>query len=79
MNWDNTIAGALKILAVLVLVMMNGFFVAAEFGMVKLRATRRHRHLRRHLFAEETGTRTPSRRPVYFRSRPERPLQRPAC
>jgi len=39
MNWDNTIAGALKILAVLVLVMMNGFFVAAEFALVRIRET----------------------------------------
>ena len=39
MNWDATIVIALKILAVLVLVLLNGFFVAAEFALVKIRDT----------------------------------------
>src|ERR1700722_17857416 len=39
MNWDAAILIALKILAVLVLVLMNGFFVAAEFSLVRIRET----------------------------------------
>ncbi len=39
MNWDAAILTALKILAVLVLVLLNGFFVAAEFALVKIRDT----------------------------------------
>jgi CBS domain containing-hemolysin-like protein len=39
MNWDAAILIALKILAVLVLVLLNGFFVAAEFALVKIRDT----------------------------------------
>ena len=39
MNWDAIISIGLKILAVLVLVLLNGFFVAAEFALVKIRDT----------------------------------------
>jgi len=38
-NWDAAFTIAWKILAVLVLVGLNGFFVAAEFALVKVRAT----------------------------------------
>ncbi|MGD0745197.1 MAG: hemolysin family protein [Verrucomicrobiota bacterium] len=39
MNWDAAILIALKILAVLVLVLLNGFFVATEFALVRIRET----------------------------------------
>ena len=39
MNWHSIILGALKVLAVLLLVMTNGFFVAAEFALVRIRET----------------------------------------
>ncbi|HEX5397540.1 MAG TPA: hemolysin family protein [Verrucomicrobiae bacterium] len=39
MNWDNVILAGLKILAVLVLVLLNSFFVAAEFALVRIRET----------------------------------------
>ncbi|MGA3163907.1 MAG: hemolysin family protein [Verrucomicrobiota bacterium] len=39
MNGDAFILVALKILAVLALVLMNGFFVAAEFALVRVRET----------------------------------------
>ncbi len=39
MNWDAVILIALKILAVFVLVLLNGFFVAAEFALVRVRET----------------------------------------
>jgi len=39
MDWDAVISVALKILAVIVLVALNGFFVAAEFALVKVRDT----------------------------------------
>lgn len=39
MNWDAAIVIGLKILAVIVLVGLNGFFVAAEFALVKIRDT----------------------------------------
>ena len=39
MNWESIISVGLRILAVLVLVMLNGFFVAAEFALVKVRDT----------------------------------------
>ena len=39
MNWDILMLLALKILAVLVLVAINGFFVAAEFALVRIRET----------------------------------------
>jgi CBS domain containing-hemolysin-like protein len=38
-NWDAAILMVLKILAVLALVLLNGFFVAAEFALVKIRDT----------------------------------------
>ena len=61
-NWDAVILIALKILAVLALVLLNGFFVAAEFALVRVRETqldmlvargwrraRMARHIVRHL------------------------------
>ncbi len=39
MNWDHAIAIAWKIVAVALLVLLNGFFVAAEFALVKVRDT----------------------------------------
>ena len=39
MNWSAIILVALKILAVLALVLLNGFFVAAEFALVRIRET----------------------------------------
>ena len=39
MNWDLIISVGWKIIAVLILVMLNGFFVAAEFALVKVRDT----------------------------------------
>jgi len=39
MDWDAFIALALKIVAVILLVLLNGFFVAAEFAFVKIRDT----------------------------------------
>ncbi len=39
MHWNEVIAIVLKLLAVLVLVGLNGFFVAAEFSLVKIRDT----------------------------------------
>ena len=39
MNWNAAILIALKILAVFALVLMNGFFVAAEFALVRIRET----------------------------------------
>jgi CBS domain containing-hemolysin-like protein len=38
-NWDAIIFVTLKILAVLALVLLNGFFVAAEFALVRIRET----------------------------------------
>jgi len=38
-NWDAIIFIALKILAVFALVLLNGFFVAAEFALVRIRET----------------------------------------
>jgi len=39
MDWNAVIAIALKVLAVFALVLLNGFFVAAEFALVKVRQT----------------------------------------
>jgi CBS domain containing-hemolysin-like protein len=39
MNWDALILLSLKLLAVFALVALNGFFVAAEFAIVKIRDT----------------------------------------
>lgn len=39
MDWNAISLVVLKLLAVLVLVLLNGFFVAAEFGLVKIRDT----------------------------------------
>src|SRR5512143_10730 len=39
MNWDIAISTAWKIVAVVLLVLLNGFFVAAEFALVKVRDT----------------------------------------
>jgi CBS domain containing-hemolysin-like protein len=39
MNWNDAILVVLKILAVLALVLLNGFFVAAEFALVRIRET----------------------------------------
>lgn len=39
MNWDLIIVIGLKLLAVIALVLMNGFFVATEFALVKVRQT----------------------------------------
>src|SRR5277367_4258324 len=62
MNWHAAILVALKILAVIALVLLNGFFVAAEFSLVRIRETqldtlvaknwrraRMARHIVRHL------------------------------
>jgi CBS domain containing-hemolysin-like protein len=38
-NWDAIISVVLKILAVCALVLLNGFFVAAEFALVRIRET----------------------------------------
>lgn len=47
MNWDFLFAISLKLLAVLVLVFLNGFFVAAEFALVKVRETQLDELMRR--------------------------------
>jgi len=39
MDWDHVIGLVLKIFAVLILVALNGFFVATEFALVKVRHT----------------------------------------
>src|SRR5258706_7044632 len=39
MNWDALIDNGLKILAVFALVLLNGFFVAAELALVRIRDT----------------------------------------
>lgn len=39
MNWDFILGIAFKLLAVAFLVLLNGFFVATEFALVKVRAT----------------------------------------
>jgi len=39
MNWDVILSVTLRILGVVVLVLLNAFFVAAEFGLVKVRDT----------------------------------------
>jgi CBS domain containing-hemolysin-like protein len=39
MNFDTIIEVSLKIFAVLALVFLNGFFVASEFAIVKIRDT----------------------------------------
>src|SRR3954463_14747387 len=39
MNWDALIDNGLKIVAVLALVVLNGFFVAAELALVRVRDT----------------------------------------
>jgi CBS domain containing-hemolysin-like protein len=39
MSWDTVIGIGLKVVAVLLLVFLNGFFVAAEFALVKIRET----------------------------------------
>ena len=39
MDWDAVITILLRILAVFFLVLLNGFFVAAEFSLVKIRDT----------------------------------------
>jgi len=38
-DWDNAISIGLKIVAVFALVLLNGFFVASEFALVKVRDT----------------------------------------
>jgi CBS domain containing-hemolysin-like protein len=38
-NWETAILMVLKVLAVLALVLLNGFFVAAEFALVRIRET----------------------------------------
>src|SRR3954468_23830105 len=39
MNWDAIFENTLQLLAVAALVVLNGFFVAAEFALVKVRDT----------------------------------------
>ena len=39
MNWDDLMQDGLKLLAVAVLVLLNGFFVAAELALVRIRDT----------------------------------------
>ncbi len=39
MDWDTTISILLRVLAVILLVFLNGFFVATEFALVKIRDT----------------------------------------
>jgi CBS domain containing-hemolysin-like protein len=48
MNWDAIMAIGLRILAVLVLVLLNGFFVAAEFALVKVRDTQLRPLIQKH-------------------------------
>jgi Cyclin M transmembrane N-terminal domain len=38
-SWDATAIIALKLVAVVFLVLLNGFFVASEFAIVKVRST----------------------------------------
>jgi magnesium and cobalt exporter, CNNM family len=38
-SWDSPVIVILKLLAVLFLVLLNGFFVASEFAIVKVRAS----------------------------------------
>ena len=47
MAFDDPVGIALRLLAVLVLVLMNGFFVAAEFAIVKVRSTQLEARLQR--------------------------------
>ncbi|MBK9139665.1 MAG: HlyC/CorC family transporter [Verrucomicrobia bacterium] len=47
MNWDAALAIGLKLLAVAALVFLNGFFVAAEFALVKVRETQLDELIRR--------------------------------
>jgi CBS domain containing-hemolysin-like protein len=47
MNWNDAIFLLLKILAVVALVFLNGFFVAAEFALVKVRDTQLNPLIRR--------------------------------
>ncbi len=46
MNWDAALAIGLKLLAVAALVFLNGFFVAAEFALVKVRETQLDERIR---------------------------------
>jgi CBS domain containing-hemolysin-like protein len=39
MNWNTALTDALKALAIIVLVLMNAFFVAAEFAFIRIRET----------------------------------------
>src|SRR3954471_8740035 len=39
MNWDAAILNVLKVVGVFALVLLNGFFVAAEFALVRIRET----------------------------------------
>ena len=39
MNWEGPVIIILKLIAVVILVLLNGFFVASEFAIVKVRAS----------------------------------------
>ncbi len=47
MSWENVIPILLRIFAVIALVLLNGFFVAAEFALVKVRETQLTRMVER--------------------------------
>jgi len=66
MNWDEVIDDGLKALAVVLLVLLNAFFVAAELALVRIRATQldplvakgdRRAIIARHIIANIDGAR----------------------
>jgi cyclin M-like protein len=80
-NWDMPGIIFLKLLAVVFLVLLNGFFVASEFAIVKVRASqldtltdpgdgrlRPARHVTSHLDLAESGLNVVQNGPVSFQS-----------